>query len=293
MSGYHSIFFEPDWAHTLYYGWRDLWVSPQLRVLEKRRGPTTRKLILSSNPGEADSRLQQALGHDALAAETVLHDFADALPIGSDRRFERFHPMPRHAWLFNGATFVIDLAQSEETLLQRMNPDTSRRIHKAQSAGVEVKIERRPSSARLDRFFDTLRQAALQRAFDIARAETLARMFDDGRAILVSNETHVGEGAYLMIYCAGDKGYWLHGAGRGTSPSAGQLLHWRAIQQLRNEGARWYDLGGVPSNPVNGIYKFKRAFGGEYLDLGCEYVSRTPLMKLLRAGAMAARSIRK
>lgn len=293
MSGYHSIFFEPDWVHTLYYGWRDLLLSPQLRVLEKRRGPTTRRLVLSSDPGVADSRLQQALGHDALAAETVLHDFADALPIGSDRRFERFHPMPRHSWLLNGGTFVIDLAQSEESLLQRMNPDSRRRIQRAERAGVPVELERRPSSARIDRFFRSLRQVARQRAFDVARTETLARMFDDGRAILVSNETHAGEGAYLMIYCAGDKGYWLHGAGRGTSPNAGQLLHWRAIQQLKNDGVQWYDLGGVPFEQTNGIYKFKRAFGGEYLDLGCEYVARTPLMRLLRAGAMASGSLRK
>jgi hypothetical protein len=292
MTGYHSIFFEPDWAHALYYGWRELWASPGLRILEKRRGPATRKLVLSSNSSEADSPLQLAMGRDSLAAETVLHDFAGALPIGSDRRFGRFHSLPRHAWLLNGATFVIDLAQSEDCLLQRMNPDTRRRIHKAESAGVPIETDRRPSSIRLDRFLGALRQVARQRAFDVPQPETLAQMFDEGRAILLSNETQAEEGAYLMIYRAGDKAYWLHGAGRGTSPDAGQLLQWRAIQKLKNEGLRWYDLGGVPSGPESGIYRFKQAFGGDYLDLGREYVARTSLMKLLRAGAIAMGSRR-
>jgi lipid II:glycine glycyltransferase (peptidoglycan interpeptide bridge formation enzyme) len=46
------------------------------------------------------------------------------------------------------------------------------------------------------------------------------------------------------------------------------LLHWRAIQFLRQIGVRVYDLWGAPdrfdeSDTMFGVYRFKIGFGGE------------------------------
>jgi lipid II:glycine glycyltransferase (peptidoglycan interpeptide bridge formation enzyme) len=61
-------------------------------------------------------------------------------------------------------------------------------------------------------------------------------------------------------------------SGNNRNDGSAQLLQWEVIQHLKKAGQHWYDFGGVPEvNEMNGIYRFKKSFGGEAVDLGAEY----------------------
>ena len=279
MSAYRSIFLEPDWAHTLYYGWREEEYFPAVKVLRKDVGPASRLLLLGET-GDVDiaERALREAGHGPLR-EAVFHDFTGSL---NDASLRGFQNLARDKWMLNAATFVIDLSADPDAILERMSADTKRRIRKADAAGVAVEVESHPPLARLCRFFGALREMQIDRGLHPVRTAPLERMFEEGRALLLSNETEGSSGGYLMLYRAGDKAIWLHGVGRGTTPDSGQLLQWRAIEALKQRGVRWYDLGGVPSDPASGIRPYKQGFGGDFVALGKEFASASPLVALAR-----------
>ena len=64
---------------------------------------------------------------------------------------------------------------------------------------------------------------------------------------------------------------------------AGVLLQWGVMRALKAAGLRWYDMGGLPSlDSANGIYRFKKGFGGELVELGAEYGRSGALANLAR-----------
>lgn len=287
MTAYRSIFLEPDWAHSAYYGWREEASSPHVRVLGKPAGPISRRLVLSDGGADELNELL-GLGHGPLA-ETIVHDFTGTL---SSAELPGFTPLPRRGWMLNGATFAIDLAEDATAIFERMAPDTKRRIRKADKAAVEVAVEQHPDGARIDRFFAAVCQMHRERGLHSLPVATLSRMFDDGRATLLSNEAAGSPGAYLMLYRAGPTAIWLHGVGRGATADTGQLLQWRAIEALKAAGARWYDLGGAPPDPASGIFRYKQAFGGEFVSLGNEWVRGGLAVSVARRAVAAARKLK-
>ncbi len=44
---------------------------------------------------------------------------------------------------------------------------------------------------------------------------------------------------------------------------ASYLLQWHTIQQARQRGCRWYDLGGIDPLGNPGVYHFKQGLGGQ------------------------------
>ena len=114
------------------------------------------------------------------------------------------------------------------------------------------------------------------------RAKT-QQMFETGSLtlyrVLDRNELRMA----ATVYRAGDEGYWSTGVDGGKrQDGAGHLLQFEIMRDLRDRGFRWYDLGGVAStDESNGIFQFKRGFGGDFVSLGAEYGRRPPLVQLL------------
>lgn len=64
--------------------------------------------------------------------------------------------------------------------------------------------------------------------------------------------------------------YYLHGGSIVNSEGASNLLHWYIIKQLKEEGYKKYDFGGVsydphPKSKAYGIKIFKSRFGGGFV----------------------------
>ena len=71
-----------------------------------------------------------------------------------------------------------------------------------------------------------------------------------------------GNSATYLIGWSGDAGRRLR---------AHNLLLWRAVEQLKAAGIRWFDLGGINAD-APGVASFKRGMGGELVNLAGGYV---------------------
>lgn len=69
----------------------------------------------------------------------------------------------------------------------------------------------------------------------------------------------------LVIAPGGDTGIYLLAAtsDAGLAADGAFLLQWRAITWLKEQGYRWYDLGGVNAETNPGVYQFKSGMGGK------------------------------
>ncbi len=75
-----------------------------------------------------------------------------------------------------------------------------------------------------------------------------------GEPISVVICTAIGDTGIYILGATGDKGKGLNGA---------YLLHWRFIQWLKQNGVRWYDLGGIDPQNNPGVYEFKLGIAGK------------------------------
>jgi hypothetical protein len=104
-------------------------------------------------------------------------------------------------------------------------------------------------------------------------------MFDCGDSTLLVACDEGVEVNYVHVYTAGRTAYFMSGVNlASTSDGSGKLIHWRAMQYLKSRGYEWYDLGGVRSqSESDGIYNFKRRFGGQFVSLGAEWRHATTI----------------
>jgi lipid II:glycine glycyltransferase (peptidoglycan interpeptide bridge formation enzyme) len=68
--------------------------------------------------------------------------------------------------------------------------------------------------------------------------------------------------AGLVASAMGDLAIYLLGATSdcGLNAKGSYLLQWTLIQQLKQTGVRWYDLGGIDPVGNPGVYAFKKGF---------------------------------
>ena len=69
----------------------------------------------------------------------------------------------------------------------------------------------------------------------------------------------------VLIARYGEVAEYLAGSvnGDGRRVNAGQLLLWRALCEMKDQGYRWFDLGGMhPERTPSGIFHFKAGVGG-------------------------------
>ena len=70
--------------------------------------------------------------------------------------------------------------------------------------------------------------------------------------------------AALVCSLLGETGIYLLGATneKARELKAAYYLHWQTMLWLKENGARWYDLGGIDVDTNPGGYHFKSGFGG-------------------------------
>ncbi len=70
--------------------------------------------------------------------------------------------------------------------------------------------------------------------------------------------------AGLVVSAMGDSAIYLLGAtsDAGLNAKGAYLLQWTMIEWLKQNGIRWYDLGGINPEGNPGVYSFKRGMSG-------------------------------
>ena len=271
---YRSIFLASDWAHQKYFGWKELLCQPGLSILMKGRFPVNRYLFLLERAGRGglDRQVSRCQGMAGLA-DIIIHDFDDVLTSGYSVGSSLFRKAEQRERLLNIATFVIDLRKSDEELMARMSANYRREIHKAASSDVEIEVNAHPTQFVVDEFAEEFRRFAQERGLNAVDPQVLSSMYRDGNAILLVARKSGKTTNFVHLYKAADAAAFMYGVNLSKqNDGVGKYLQFEAMRVLRNQGVSWYDMGGVvPSDPSDGIYRFKERFGGEFLSLGSEW----------------------
>ncbi|MBI1737086.1 MAG: hypothetical protein HYR51_18095 [Candidatus Rokubacteria bacterium] len=274
----------PGWVLETYLGWSVRLSQPGLKLLLRPYGPLLKWLVLAHGVGDSD--LEDALsahGVGSTRSLIVLNDFraCNALPrVLVGRRLE---PVHQDRW-FGVGTFVVDLTQPAETLWRGISD--RRRARTVTRAGVTVSFTRRPPPGVLEEFFRLHATMAGERGIRPLARPAVARMFADERVLLADCRDADGRALVMnIIYLGTDEAFFLYGA-RATEipPGAGRLAHWETMLELQRGGYLRYDLGQVAScDPSDGIYRFKRSFGGTFVSFGTEYQWRSAAWRIAYA----------
>lgn len=176
--------------------------------------------------------------------------------------------------------YRLDIRPSREELLANLHPKTRYNIRLAQRRGVEVR--RLEDPAGLDTFYDILVETARRDGFlirDRAYFRSIReRMVPRERAAfyLATYQGRVIAGT-LAMFCR-DTCWYLYGASsnRDRQVMPNYLLQWHMIEEAQRRGCLLYDFRGVsgdlrPDNPLYGLYRFKKGFGGELTEFLGEY----------------------
>jgi hypothetical protein len=281
---YRPIVLETGAPHEKYLGWTALLDEPGLKIIAQRRGPLRRGLLLAQ--GAAPARIDETLRRLRLLdarTDLVLHDFDDP---GRDERLvagSSWRRAREDERILNKATFVFDLMRDDDALTAAMSADCRRKLRKARDAGLRVEAEDHPAPDTLQEFVANFEAMAGERGLRSPGRAAIERMFDGGDLILFRTLAGEETRSAATIYRAGDKAIFMIGVGGDKrNDGAGQLLHFEIMRELRARGLRWYDFGGVASTDENdGIFRFKKGFGGRFVSLGTEYLRRPPLVKAL------------
>jgi hypothetical protein len=287
---YPRIELQPDSFLEELFGWRVLEQGAALKLLEKRVGPA-RKLMLLLDRAPSDLVDEIVEKHGLVRPMTLLTvcDFGwteqdkefcaggRTLSVVEPRRM-RFAP-----------TFVFDLFEPEDVLFSRVASRERSKIRKSERQGMRVEVVERPTVDDLSQFVDLYAPMARRRGLEPIRVSWLKRGFERGHMVLTRAIDSGGKPVTIYIlYALPSHGYYLHAAhDPAVVDAGGHLLFWKSLQHLKARGVRWFDFGMVgTTDPGDGIYRFKKCFGGAFVTPGREWERRPSWMA---AAAFVAR----
>lgn len=167
--------------------------------------------------------------------------------------------------------------RSEDEMLASFHQKTRYNIRVAQKHGVEIKVG---GKADLGEFMRLMRITGERDGFNIRPQVYFERMLDalgeNVRLYMAYYEGQAISGAITTNF--GDKTCYVYGASdnehRNVMPN--YLIQWEMIRWAVEKGCRIYDFQGVSgileeSNPMYGLYRFKKGFQGQLDELGGEF----------------------
>lgn len=168
--------------------------------------------------------------------------------------------------------FRLDINPSQQELLDNMHSKTRYNIRLAQKKGVTIR--RAAGKEDLKKFYSVLVETAQRDEFLIRGYEYFEMIWDNmvegGLAEIFLAEWEGQTIAATLALIMGEKAWYLYGASanqfRNVMPN--YLIQWEMICWAKEKGCTMYDFRGVSgdldeSNPLYGLYKFKKGFNGE------------------------------
>jgi hypothetical protein len=164
-------------------------------------------------------------------------------------------------------TFVLDLAPPIEQLRRNLDKKWRNMLTRSEKNGLQIIAGNGTDEYRtFCRMYDQMQKRK--------RFETTVDVEEFGRLQEALPEIHrmriwicEQDGvpvAGLVASAMGDSAIYLLGATSddGLNAKGAYLLQWTLIQWLKENGIRWYDLGGIDPEGNPGVYSFKRGLSG-------------------------------
>lgn len=180
-----------------------------------------------------------------------------------------FRPAPTH--LHPELSWLLDIASSEDLLLQNMRKNTRYAIKKAEKDGVTIIESANPEDVEIfwkvyETTFKRQHFIPFSKNYLKTEFETFGQN-DQARFFFGQYQGEIISAAMVMYddVC----GYYHHGASNQSHPKipASHLVQWHAILEAKRRGCSFYNFWGVvpesqKSHPWAGLSLFKRGFGG-------------------------------
>lgn len=218
--------------------------------------------------------------------------------IEGNQAADRFHSMLLVADFRTAAplqprsTVQLDLRPEPERLLAAMSKGHRADIRRAAREGVNVRVG--TSEADLDAFYSIMQSTSARAEFGIHSRDYYATVWQTfaatGEALLLLAE-HEGTAIATALVCAdGHSALYLYSGSTedGLKYAAQHAIQWQALQWARERGCAMYDFWGIPDHfgvaatvrdvserdrlldaakddPLHGVYRFKKGFGGQVI----------------------------
>ncbi len=171
------------------------------------------------------------------------------------------------------STIWLDLAADLDVLRAALDGKWRNALVKAEAGGIRIQRSRggdilHDLTARYDEFRRTRRfvgpEGKLARAL-VKKSKDVTVLSAHRGSALIAGIVLVRHGSSATYFIS-----WSGEAGREVN--AHNLLLWRAVEALRKDGVRWFDLGGVDAVHAPGIARFKLGIRGEPTTLAGSYL---------------------
>ena len=176
--------------------------------------------------------------------------------------------------------------KTEDEVFAQFHSKWRYNIRLAERKGVEIKIEGKEAASEFSRL---MLETGVRDGFVVRNREYFENMLDnlgEHARLYMAYSNGVAIAGTLAIYY-GDKVWYLYGASsnehRNLMPN--YLLQWSMIKWAVENGCRIYDFRGVSGdlsedNPLYGLYRFKKGFGGDFTEFVGEFeLVFNPLVK--------------
>ncbi len=292
-------------AFKSHYGWqptRYLWLEPEddqpraaASVLTRRLGRWPSAVMYVPKGPALDygdtALLEQILAHlEATAQQAralfvkidpdVRADAAEGEAVMETLRRRRWRASREQIQFRN--TIWLDLTRSPDELMTAMKSKWRYNTRLAMRKGVTV---RRGTLADLPLLYEMYAETAARDGFVIRPeayyCDAWGAFIEAGLAQPLIAELPPASGglgggtesvAMVLIFRFAGRAWYMYGASRTVhrEKMSNHLLQWEAMQWAREQGCTTYDMWGAPdaldeSDPLWGVYRFKRGFGGEFM----------------------------
>ena len=170
------------------------------------------------------------------------------------------------------STGLLDLCCSEEELRKNLDSKWRNQLKGAEKKGYIISETK--NSEELERLLLLHIQHKKDKGYedsgdDITRA-LIANHNIKGYYIKQDDEVC----AFVMITMQGKSATYYIGWNNedGYKNNMNKLLLWRVITDLKENGFKWFDLGGIDNIHTDGVADFKRGIGGKYYEYIGEFV---------------------
>ena len=202
-------------------------------------------------------------------------------------------------------TVIINLDLSCEEILSAMKSKWRYNISLSGKKGVQVKTA---GITELESFYDLLKETAARDGIAIHSFDYYKTLFDicekrsSETSLRLYTASHEGNTlAAIVVLFRLNYATYLYGASSGLKRNlmAPYALQWKAMQDAKEAGCRFFDLFGIPpddnpNHPMAGLYLFKTGFGGEIIHRpgSRDYVYKPAFYSLFRTAEALLKKMR-
>lgn len=180
-----------------------------------------------------------------------------------------FQSYPEDSLFCKFGTYKVDLSFTEDELFAKVHSKHRNVIRKAEKDGITVHYGKEYARDVIQLMNDTYgRQGKVSNLSD-EFIESLNKLGNDVSYWVAKDADGVLQGSAIFLWSTDNSCYYLHGGSAPqTKPGAMNLLIWKAMLYMKEQGVKYFDFVGArvttePGSKLEGIQRFKSRFGAD------------------------------